>query len=104
MKASKTMSRNRWARSVPFELDGDLYAMDLEEGYWPLGSRNSSWVTEGRRRVGNEDDTEDFSGMGVTANPTTSNRLTSPAALKVTYRLACMENKINELNELFKTM
>uniref|UniRef100_A0A671VH32 Sulfatase 2a n=1 Tax=Sparus aurata TaxID=8175 RepID=A0A671VH32_SPAAU len=30
----------RWARSVSFELDGDLYAVDLEEGYQPLGSRN----------------------------------------------------------------
>lgn len=90
MKSSKTVSRKRWARSVSFELDGDLYAVDLEEGYQPLGSRNSSWATDRRKEEGNEDDTEEFSGMGVTAKPTTSNKLTPPAALKVTYRYCCV--------------
>lgn len=90
MKSSKTVSRKRWARAVSFELGGDLYAVDLEEGYWPLGSRNSSWARDWRRGVGNEEDNEEFSGMGVTAKPTTSNRLTPPAALKVTYRCCCV--------------
>lgn len=86
MKSGKTVTRKRWARSVSFELDGDLYAVDLEEGYRPLASRNSSWSSDGKRGVVNEEDNEEFSGMGVTAKPTTSNRLTPPAALKVTYR------------------
>lgn len=89
MKSSKTVSRKRWARSVSFELDGDLYAVDLEEGYRPLGSRNSSWTRDRRSGAGNEEDNDEFSGMGVTAKPTTSNRLTPPAALKVTYRCVC---------------
>uniref|UniRef100_A0A8D0D8C8 Sulfatase 2a n=1 Tax=Sander lucioperca TaxID=283035 RepID=A0A8D0D8C8_SANLU len=48
-KSNKSVSRKRWARSVSFELDGDLYAVDLEEGYRPLGSRNSSWATDRKR-------------------------------------------------------
>lgn len=91
MKSSKTVSRKRWARSVSFELGGDLYAVDLEEGYRPLGSRNSSWARDRRRGVGNEEDNEEFSGMGVTAKPTSSNRLTPSAALKVTYRCCCVQ-------------
>lgn len=79
VKPSKVVSRKRWARSVSFELGGDLYAVDLEE----LSSSNSSWA-----RNRNEEDSEEFSGGGVTARPTTSttNRLTPPPALKVTYR------------------
>lgn len=90
MKSSKTVSRKRWARSVSFELGGDLYAVDLEEGYRPLGSRNSSWARDWRRGGWNEEDNEEFSGMGVTVKPTSSSRLTPPAALKVTYRWRCL--------------
>lgn len=81
MKSSKPVSKKRWSRSVSYDLGGDLYAVDLEEGYRSTGSRNSSWA-----RYRNEEDNEEFSGMGVTAKPTASNRLTPPAALKVTYR------------------
>lgn len=82
MKPSKAVSRKRWARSVSFELGGDLYAVDLEEGYRPLSPGNSSWAT-----FRNDEDNEEFSGMGVTARPsTTPSRLTPPSALKVTYR------------------
>lgn len=38
------------------------------------------------RGVANDEDMEEFSGMGLTAKPTTSNKLTPPEALKVTYR------------------
>ncbi|XP_032370071.1 extracellular sulfatase Sulf-2a [Etheostoma spectabile] len=92
VKSSKSVSRKRWARSVSFELDGDLYAVDLEEGYRPLGSRNSSWATDRKRVVGNDEDNEEFSGMEVTAKPTTSNKLTPPDALKVTYRCSILMN------------
>ncbi|KAJ3602283.1 hypothetical protein NHX12_030042 [Muraenolepis orangiensis] len=40
VKSSKSASRNRWARAVPFELDGDLYAVDLQDGYRPAGRGN----------------------------------------------------------------
>ncbi|XP_037630548.1 extracellular sulfatase Sulf-2a isoform X2 [Sebastes umbrosus] len=92
VKSSKSVSRKRWARSVSFELDGDLYAVDLEEGYRPLGSRNSSWTTDEKRGAANEEDSEEFSGMGITAIPTSSNKLTPPASLKVTYRCSILMN------------
>uniref|UniRef100_A0A8C7CNJ6 Sulfatase 2a n=1 Tax=Oncorhynchus kisutch TaxID=8019 RepID=A0A8C7CNJ6_ONCKI len=73
VKSTKSLTRNRWARSIPFELDGDLYAVDLEEGYRPVGLRNTSRPGERRRgAVLQEDDDEEFSGMGVTARPTTT--------------------------------
>uniref|UniRef100_A0A8C4EG78 Sulfatase 2a n=1 Tax=Dicentrarchus labrax TaxID=13489 RepID=A0A8C4EG78_DICLA len=56
---SDFVQKDRWARSVSFELDGDLYAVDLEEGYRPLGSRNSSWAREKRRGAANEEDNEE---------------------------------------------
>uniref|UniRef100_A0A669D7V7 Sulfatase 2a n=1 Tax=Oreochromis niloticus TaxID=8128 RepID=A0A669D7V7_ORENI len=90
-KSHKGTSRKRWARSISFELGGDLYAVDLEKGYWPLGSRNSSWARDRRRGV-NEEDNEEFSGMEVTVKPTTSNKLAPPAAIKVTYRCSILMN------------
>uniref|UniRef100_A0A3Q2PVH4 Sulfatase 2a n=1 Tax=Fundulus heteroclitus TaxID=8078 RepID=A0A3Q2PVH4_FUNHE len=63
-KSDKAETRKRWARSVSFELDGDLYAVDLEEGYRPLGSSNSSWTKDRWRGTGVGDDGEEFSGMG----------------------------------------
>ncbi|KAK6319001.1 hypothetical protein J4Q44_G00102120 [Coregonus suidteri] len=93
VKSSKSLTRNRWARSVPFELDGDMYAVDLEEGYRPVGLSNTSWPGERRRGAGLlEDNDEEFSGMGVTARPTTNKSLTPPVALKVTYRCSILMN------------
>ena len=90
-KSTKGQSKNRWARSIPFELDGDLFAVDLEEGYRPVGPRNSSWDRQRKTGAGNGDlEDEEFSGMEVTARPTTSNNLTPPASLKVTYRCVCV--------------
>ncbi|XP_030586240.1 extracellular sulfatase Sulf-2a isoform X1 [Archocentrus centrarchus] len=91
IKPGKSTSRKRWARSVSFELGGDLYAVDLEKGYWPLGSRNSSWIRDRKRGAWNEEDNEEFSGMEVTVKPTTSNKL-APPAIKVTYRCSILMN------------
>ncbi|KAK0141416.1 Extracellular sulfatase Sulf-2 [Merluccius polli] len=101
VKSSKTVSRNRWARSVPFELDGDLYAVDLEDGYRPVGHGNHSGWSPGNeeRRKGvaqdaQEEDTEGFSGMGITTTPTPTpgSKVTPSAALKVTYRCSILMN------------
>ncbi|XP_061641060.1 extracellular sulfatase Sulf-2a isoform X3 [Phyllopteryx taeniolatus] len=92
LKSSKSASRKRWARSVSFELDGDVYALDLEESYHPASFQNDSWTLDRSRGVGHEEDDEEFSGMGITARPTTDNRLTPLAALKVTYRCSILMN------------
>uniref|UniRef100_A0A3P9QFW1 Sulfatase 2a n=1 Tax=Poecilia reticulata TaxID=8081 RepID=A0A3P9QFW1_POERE len=73
-KSDKAVTRKRWARSVSFELDGDLYAVDLEEGYRPLGSGNASWTRDRWRGATAGDDGEEFSGMGVAAKPTTRDK------------------------------
>uniref|UniRef100_A0A3Q2FN61 Sulfatase 2a n=1 Tax=Cyprinodon variegatus TaxID=28743 RepID=A0A3Q2FN61_CYPVA len=91
-KSDKAVTRKRWARSVSFELDGDLYAVDLEDGYRPLGSRNSSWTRDRWRGAGLAEDGEEFSGMGLAAKPTSRDKLTPPAALKVTYRCSILLN------------
>uniref|UniRef100_A0A8K9WN14 Sulfatase 2a n=1 Tax=Oncorhynchus mykiss TaxID=8022 RepID=A0A8K9WN14_ONCMY len=83
VKSGKSLTKNRWARSVPFELHGDMYAVDLVEGYRPVGLRNTSLL---------EDNDEEFSGMGVTARPPTNKSLTPTAALKVTYRCSILMN------------
>uniref|UniRef100_M4A5T5 Sulfatase 2a n=1 Tax=Xiphophorus maculatus TaxID=8083 RepID=M4A5T5_XIPMA len=74
IKSSKAVTRKRWARSVSFELDGDLYAVDLDEGYRPLGSGNASWTRDRWRGAAAGDDGEEFSGMGVAAKPTTRDK------------------------------
>jgi len=90
-------SRNRWARSVPFELDGELYAVDLEDGYQPVAPGNRShwspgngvrWNGAAPRDAEDEEEVEGFSGMGITAMPapTPGSKVTPSAALKVTYR------------------
>ncbi|XP_054640012.1 extracellular sulfatase Sulf-2a isoform X3 [Dunckerocampus dactyliophorus] len=92
MKSIKSASRKRWARSVSFELDGDLYAVDLEESHHqPAGFQNSSWARDRSGGLGRGEDDEEFSGVGVTARPAT-NILTPPAALKVTYRCSILMN------------
>lgn len=90
LKPAKSVSRKRWARAVSYELGGDLYAVDLEEGYRPLGPRNMSWGRDWSGGVGGEEDRdneeEESSGIGPAAKPTSSKSLTPLSALKVTYR------------------
>lgn len=91
LKPAKSVSRRRWARAVSYELGGDLYAVDLEEGYRPLGPRNISWGRDWNGWVGGEEgrgiEEEESSGIGPAAKPTSSSKsLTPSSALKVTYR------------------
>lgn len=77
---------------MSYELGGDLYAIDLEEGYRPLAPRNISWGRDwnggvgGEESHGIEEEEEESSGAGPAAKPTSSKSLTLPSALKVTYR------------------
>uniref|UniRef100_A0A6Q2YMI0 Extracellular sulfatase n=1 Tax=Esox lucius TaxID=8010 RepID=A0A6Q2YMI0_ESOLU len=66
MKAIKSYAGNRFSRSVEMEIGGDLYAVDLEDGYQPVPApRNHSQTVARVRAPGSRDDTEDdFSGMG----------------------------------------
>ncbi|XP_055788452.1 extracellular sulfatase Sulf-2-like isoform X3 [Salvelinus fontinalis] len=90
MKAVKSYARNRSARSVEMEIGGDLYAVDLGDGYQPvLAPRNLSEAGA----PGPRDDTEDdFSGMGFTISPRTSSNSLAivPSDIKVTHRCSIL--------------
>uniref|UniRef100_A0A3P8VK04 Sulfatase 2a n=1 Tax=Cynoglossus semilaevis TaxID=244447 RepID=A0A3P8VK04_CYNSE len=92
IKSSKVVSRKRWARSLSFEFGDDLYAVDLGEEHRALQSKSRSWAKNKKTRVSVEEDNQEFSGMGVRAKPGSDNRLTPPAALKVTYRCSILMN------------
>ena len=85
MKSMKSYSRNRFSRSVSMEMGGDLFAVDLEDGYQPVPRSNLSKggaVTPGPIQVEDE-----ASGMGgVTTQPKTSESLEVPSSIKVTHR------------------
>ncbi|XP_026776433.2 extracellular sulfatase Sulf-2b isoform X1 [Pangasianodon hypophthalmus] len=83
MKTLKSYSRNRYARSLSVEIDGDLYAVDLDGEYRPINSRNLSHAHQ---------EEELFSGMGPTSEPQTSNSLTLPSSIKVTHRCSILAN------------
>lgn len=82
LNSKKSVPRNRWARSVPFHLDSDVYTLDLEKGYQPHNLNNTGLILGRKQAVYGEN--EEFSGMGPV--DTNFNSLTPPAALKVTYR------------------
>ncbi|XP_062314667.1 extracellular sulfatase Sulf-2b isoform X1 [Osmerus eperlanus] len=91
MKSMKSYSRNRFSRSVSMEMGGDLFAVDLEDGYQPVPRGNLSEggaVTHGPIQVEDE-----ASGMGgVTTQPKTSESLEVPSSIKVTHRCAILAN------------
>ncbi|XP_030633346.1 extracellular sulfatase Sulf-2a [Chanos chanos] len=92
LKSGKNVSRNRLARSVPLLPDANVYALDLEEGYRPIGLKNGSRPVS--RKQG-DDGEEEYSGMGATAtrsNDDLSNNLSPLTALKVTYRCSILMN------------
>ncbi|MBN3304048.1 SULF2 sulfatase, partial [Amia calva] len=94
-KASKNYSRNRSSRSVSVELNGEVFTVDLEDGYQPITPRNlsrrHSFGEEGEDGLeGQEDD--DFSGMGGTSSPSTNNDLLVPSSIKVTHRCSILAN------------
>lgn len=95
LKPAKSISRRRWARAVSYELGGDLYAVDLKEGYRPLVPRNVSWGRDWIEGVGSQEgqdieEEEESSGTGPSEKPTNSKSLTPPSALKVTYRFCTL--------------
>lgn len=81
LKTKKSLPRNRWARSVSYHLDSNVYTLDLEKGYQPLNLNTSLML--GRKQAVYGENVE-YSGMGPTDN--NFNSLKTPAALKVTYR------------------
>lgn len=88
MKAIKSYARNRYSRSVEMEIGGDLYAVDLEDGYQPVPAPRN--LSQAGARTPRDDSEDDFSGMGVTVTVTprtSSNSLAIVSSgIKVTHR------------------
>uniref|UniRef100_A0A9J7Z2H5 Sulfatase 2a n=1 Tax=Cyprinus carpio carpio TaxID=630221 RepID=A0A9J7Z2H5_CYPCA len=65
LKNKKGLPRNRWARSVSYHLDSNVYTLDLEKGYQPLNLNTSLML--GRKQAVYGENVE-YSGMGPTDN------------------------------------
>lgn len=95
LKSKKSVPRNRRARSAPYDLDSDVFTLDLEKGYQALNLNNTRLILGRKQAVYLEN--EEFSGMGPA--DTNFNSLTpSAAALKVTYRY--IRHQSHPCNEL----
>ncbi|XP_052338709.1 extracellular sulfatase Sulf-2-like isoform X2 [Oncorhynchus keta] len=94
MKAIKSYARNRYTRSVEMEIGGDLYAVDLEDGYQPVPAPRN--LSQAGARTPRDDTEDDFSGMGVTVTVTprtSSNSLAIVSSgIKVTHRCSILAN------------
>ncbi|CDQ68234.1 unnamed protein product [Oncorhynchus mykiss] len=94
MKAIKSYARNRYSRSVEMEIGGDLYAVDLEDGYQPVPAPRN--LSQAGARTPRDDTEDDFSGMGVTVTvtPRTSSKSLAivSSGIKVTHRCSILAN------------
>ncbi|XP_077191672.1 extracellular sulfatase Sulf-2 [Paroedura picta] len=96
--------RSRSIRSVSVELDGEVYNLDLEDGYQPVLSSNIT--NKHKKAKGAEDDDEDddkaageYSGAGGILEST------APNLIKVTHRCYILENDTVQCDtDLYKSL
>ncbi|MGH0177298.1 UNVERIFIED_CONTAM: hypothetical protein FKN15_010120 [Acipenser sinensis] len=103
MKTNKNYARNRSSRAVSVELNGELYSVDLEDGYEPVMPRNSSKrLSEGGEE---EEDDEGFSGTGSLTSSISPNELMIPSSIKVTHRCYILANDTVKCDtDLYKSL
>lgn len=103
MKTNKNYARNRSSRAVSVELNGELYSVDLEDGYEPVMPRNSSKrLSEGGEE---EEDDEGFSGIGSLTSSSSPNELMIPSSIKVTHRCYILANDTVKCDtDLYKSL
>lgn len=104
MKTNKNYARNRSSRAVSVELNGELYSVDLEDGYEPVMPRNSSKrLSEGGEEE--EEDDEGFSGTGSLTSSSSPNELMIPSSIKVTHRCYILANDTVKCDtDLYKSL
>ncbi|XP_041080664.1 extracellular sulfatase Sulf-2-like isoform X1 [Polyodon spathula] len=104
MKTNKNYARNRSSRAVSVELNGELYSVDLEDGYQPVMPRNSSKrLSEGGREEEMED--EGFSGTGSLTSHSIPNKFLMPSSIKVTHRCYILANDTVKCDtDLYKSL
>ncbi|XP_058859686.1 extracellular sulfatase Sulf-2-like isoform X4 [Acipenser ruthenus] len=103
MKTNKNYARNRSSRAVSVELNGELYSVDLEDGYEPVMPRNSSKrLSEGGEE---EEEDEGFSGTGSLTSSSSPNELMIPSSIKVTHRCYILANDTVKCDtDLYKSL
>ncbi|KAA0707699.1 Extracellular sulfatase [Triplophysa tibetana] len=90
LKSKKSVPRNRRSRSAPYDLDSDVFTLDLEKGYQALNLSNTRLILGRKQAVYLEN--EEFSGMGPADTNFNSLTPSAAAALKVTYRCSILMN------------
>lgn len=96
-KFKQSYIRNRSIRSVSIELEGEVYDLDLDEGFDPVVLKNVSK----RHDVVDEED-ENMSESSGTGN---SNELTVPTSIKVTHKCFILANDTVQCDDdLYKSL
>lgn len=96
-KFKQSYIRNRSIRSVSIELEGEVYDLDLDEGFDPVVPKNVSK----RHDVVDEED-ENMSESSGTGN---SNELTVPTSIKVTHKCFILANDTVQCDDdLYKSL
>lgn len=96
-KFKQSYIRNRSIRSVSIELEGEVYDLDLDEGFDPVVPKNMSK----RHDVVDEED-ENMSESSGTGN---SNELTVPTSIKVTHKCFILANDTVQCDDdLYKSL
>ncbi|XP_043945861.1 extracellular sulfatase Sulf-2 isoform X2 [Protopterus annectens] len=95
-KYKASYARNRSTRNVAIELNGELFNVELEDGYQPVYSKN---ITKRHTRAQDDleeeeeeeedKDTAEYSGTGSLS---LTNELTAPTSIKVTHRCFILAN------------
>ncbi|XP_038659168.1 extracellular sulfatase Sulf-2-like isoform X2 [Scyliorhinus canicula] len=96
-KFKQSYIRNRSIRSVSIEFEGEVYDLDLDEGFDPVVSKN---ITN-RHDVADEED-ENMAESSGTGN---SNELIVPSSIKVTHRCYILANETVQCDrDLYKSL
>ncbi|KAH0619134.1 hypothetical protein JD844_018827 [Phrynosoma platyrhinos] len=94
--------RSRSIRSVSVELDGEVYNLDLEDGYQPVLPRNIT--NKYKDDKGNDDDDEDKDTLEYSGAGSISENV-APNLIKVTHRCYILENDTVQCDtDLYKSL
>ncbi|XP_078411384.1 extracellular sulfatase Sulf-2-like [Cetorhinus maximus] len=96
-KFKQSYIRNRSIRSVSIELEGEVYDLDLDEGFDPVVSKN---ITK-RHDVADEEE----ENMGESSGTGNSNELIVPSSIKVTHKCYILANETVRCDrDLYKSL
>ncbi|XP_032897349.1 extracellular sulfatase Sulf-2 isoform X1 [Amblyraja radiata] len=96
-KFKQSYIRNRSIRSVSIELEGEVYDLDLDEGFDPVVPKNVS-----KRHDAVDEEDENMSESSGTGN---SNELAVPTSIKVTHKCFILANDTVQCDDdLYKSL